>query len=521
METANARHAPTGTAHGRLQGTQQDERIRGQGCGRFVPTNETHGERDSGQTRRGRQKRGRKEASKTGACVSSSHRELGRIHASKQISRGKVEKGSWVEIMPSKGQHLPRKLKRGRSKGTGSITERMQQQHIRRRKALDLRTAGASYQQIVDANIGYRDVGHVSHDMGKILAEFQYETPEDVLVLDLARLDEMQRIVTFELRKGDMSCANTLLRIMQFRRDTLGMTPQVIEERRKTAQVGIHNNGIMVVQGTSQDYIEAMMKAAGVPENERRKEIERIASSNNAENKMEKDRESARFPIGSVSASPEKEAFGTKIESSDSPSGALGTKSQVNHVFGENGRHGEIIDAEIVEEEKSEESASTPLQAEKKLKTRRDQVLSKKLPPRKTSKKTYQNSSQNDDGGKPINHDDDIIARMRSFDRKADRRDAEFERLRAVPLDSPVTVADIPADVPVNAAGDVLSDSQASSGNDVPKTGSRRLRRQLNNEYANEHRTAVSYRQPPRKPPGRLAEEYEEFDVQDPRIEKI
>jgi hypothetical protein len=165
---------------------------------------------------------------------------------------------------------------------SSQLTSKQVELHERRQVALSLRTAGASYQDIVNAKIGYRDVGHVSKDIRHILQNFVYETPEDVLVLDLARLDEMQKVLTAAFRTGDYGQAGIILRIMQFRRETLGITPDVIANRRNDSQALV-NNGIMVVQGTASDFLDGMMQAAGASEKERSRELEKVAKSNTQE----------------------------------------------------------------------------------------------------------------------------------------------------------------------------------------------------------------------------------------------
>lgn len=297
-----------------------------------------------------------------------------------------------------------------RQQGRKDKVPTVRQQAIaqRRKLALELRTAGASYQMIVDAGIGYGSTAHVSLDMKKILQAFEYETPEDVIILDLARLDELQRIATLEYRRDHQATdANLVLRIMQFRRETLGLTPEAIEAQRREAQQG-KSHGIMVVQGSPQDYLEAMMTAAGASPAERKKELEKIASSNRTD----------------------------------------------------------VIDAEVVEDAVPEDVPTK--------KTSRK----KSLPPRK--KKT---------------HDEDIEARMEDFDRRQDRKDAQREELPSAPLSGPLLNVDVPTE-------------------DVPQNKSvRRLRRPLKAPDANEHRNAVPYRNPPRKPDVPTEPLYEEFEV--------
>lgn len=116
--------------------------------------------------------------------------------------------------------------------------------------------------------------------MKKVLAKFQYETPEDVLVLDLARLDEMQKLATAAMRSGDKAIMGTIMQIMRFRRETLGITSEQIADRA-LSKTQVQNNGIMVIQGTSTgDYVAAMAQAVGANPDEVKKELSRIAKSN-------------------------------------------------------------------------------------------------------------------------------------------------------------------------------------------------------------------------------------------------
>ena len=150
----------------------------------------------------------------------------------------------------------------------------------RRELLLSLRQAGASYSEIVRAKIGYNNTNAVARDMKIVLERFKYETPEDVLVLDLARLDELQKLLTAAFRSGDLGQAGPIMRVMQFRRETLGITQEQIAERQ-LSKTQIANNGIMVIQGSSTgDYVAAMAAAAGVSAQDVKTELERISASN-------------------------------------------------------------------------------------------------------------------------------------------------------------------------------------------------------------------------------------------------
>jgi hypothetical protein len=163
-------------------------------------------------------------------------------------------------------------------KSAGDIA-RKQQIHQRRQKALELRVAGASLQDIVNVGIGYNNVQNVSHDLKKVYEQFMVHQPEDLILLDLARLDLMQKICTTALMQGNTAEVRNLLAIMDYRRKSLGITEESILER-KLETTNLVNNGIMVVQGTQGDYLQGIMQAAGASPEEIRQELERVSSSN-------------------------------------------------------------------------------------------------------------------------------------------------------------------------------------------------------------------------------------------------
>lgn len=139
--------------------------------------------------------------------------------------------------------------------------------------------AGVSYADIARSGIGYNSPQAASQDVRRVLRNLKFESAEDVLLLDLGRLDEIQKLLTAALRSGDLSQSGPILRVMAFRRETLGMTAEVIAENMKETANQLVNNGIMVVQGTTGDYIEAMAKAAGASPEEIRGELDRIAGN--------------------------------------------------------------------------------------------------------------------------------------------------------------------------------------------------------------------------------------------------
>lgn len=146
----------------------------------------------------------------------------------------------------------------------------------RRKNAMSMRIAGATLQDIVNAGIGYNNTSMVSQDLKKALSNFYQEDIESLLILDLARIDEMQKICTFVMRsQQDTSQVRNLMALMQFRRETMGYKPEDIADRRATGS-SVTNNGIMVVQGSTRDYLQGLMEAVGASDGEIEREFREV-----------------------------------------------------------------------------------------------------------------------------------------------------------------------------------------------------------------------------------------------------
>lgn len=152
----------------------------------------------------------------------------------------------------------------------------------RMQRALELRMAGASYAQIVKANIGYTSLSQVSYDVNKILNTVKLETPEDLIMLDLARLDDLQQVLTLHFHKGNVTLSSSIMQVMKFRHELLGIDQESIRQRNME-RTQVTNNGIMVVQGSTRDYLAAMMEASGLDERERERELQRLEAQERRE----------------------------------------------------------------------------------------------------------------------------------------------------------------------------------------------------------------------------------------------
>lgn len=134
-------------------------------------------------------------------------------------------------------------------------------------QALELRKAGATYQEIAQA-LGYKHASGASDAVKRAIERIGIEPAVEVVQMDLMRLDEFQKRCTAALRNGDLSQIDRLMRIMRERRELLGFDPVAhAEEARMKGKDGITNNGVMVIQGSSADFVQGMMEAIGIDPN--------------------------------------------------------------------------------------------------------------------------------------------------------------------------------------------------------------------------------------------------------------
>lgn len=112
----------------------------------------------------------------------------------------------------------------------------------KRQKCLDLRAAGATLQQIVDTPGTFKDKGSVSRAIKEALAEITLEPAEDLLKIELQRLDAMQLAIWPAARQGDVFAIDRVLKIQTQRARYLGLEPPNKEDAStadvKTALAG-------------------------------------------------------------------------------------------------------------------------------------------------------------------------------------------------------------------------------------------------------------------------------------------
>lgn len=92
----------------------------------------------------------------------------------------------------------------------------------RRKIALEARISGLSYQAIAD-KLGYSDKTLVRRDVVNGIKEIVREPAEEVLRIELARLDEMLAGCWEAARSGDVSAIDRAIRIQDRRAKYLGL----------------------------------------------------------------------------------------------------------------------------------------------------------------------------------------------------------------------------------------------------------------------------------------------------------
>jgi uncharacterized protein (DUF2267 family) len=106
----------------------------------------------------------------------------------------------------------------------------------KQRQAVELRKAGLGYDEIAD-KLGYANRGGAYKAVRAALLAAVREPAEEVLALELARLDAMLAGIWLDARKGNVLKIDRALRIMQRRADLLGLdAPKRVEVVRSEAE---------------------------------------------------------------------------------------------------------------------------------------------------------------------------------------------------------------------------------------------------------------------------------------------
>jgi AraC-like DNA-binding protein len=132
----------------------------------------------------------------------------------------------------------------------------------RRRQALELRKAGASYQDIA-SGLGYHDQSGARKAVIKAFGEVIHEPVAELRTLQTERLNHMLMTLWPRVQQGDDSAIRTSLAVMD-KMDRLQGTEQAPAPGSTTT---VNQTGILVIDGNKDDYIAQMRKMAGIDAN--------------------------------------------------------------------------------------------------------------------------------------------------------------------------------------------------------------------------------------------------------------
>lgn len=131
-------------------------------------------------------------------------------------------------------------------------------------RAVDLRRAGASYNEIASA-LGYNDASAARKSVEAAIRKFEFEATKDVLLMDLARLDEYLKLATHRLRtSGDLSQIDRCMRIIDKKHWMLGVTPASLAEANESGDAKTPGGMNVVIAASERTFIRSMMAAVGM-----------------------------------------------------------------------------------------------------------------------------------------------------------------------------------------------------------------------------------------------------------------
>lgn len=99
----------------------------------------------------------------------------------------------------------------------------------KRRQAMQLRTAGATYEEIA-RTLGYSSRSAAYHAVQKALKDMLQEPADDLRKVEAERLDKLQRALWKQAMDGNQGAVDRVLRIMERRAKLLGLDAPVKQE---------------------------------------------------------------------------------------------------------------------------------------------------------------------------------------------------------------------------------------------------------------------------------------------------
>jgi hypothetical protein len=151
--------------------------------------------------------------------------------------------------------------------GNSKISPRRILAAERQRQAMQLRIAGASFGAIAN-ELGYADRKGAERAIISGLRAYFREPAQDLLPLELERLDRMQMALWPEALAGNVQAVMAVLRIMERRAKYTGLdAPHKVDANitsRATMDVNVAG-GVLVIQGDKEAYLAGLRALRGEP----------------------------------------------------------------------------------------------------------------------------------------------------------------------------------------------------------------------------------------------------------------
>lgn len=127
---------------------------------------------------------------------------------------------------------------------------------IRAQMAFELRKAGASYELIAE-KLGYASAKSAENSIRSTLnRKYKPEDVEEVVSMELARLDALQLVAWRRAKEGDLSAIDRILKIMERRAKYLGL-----DVKEQVSDGNVTNNTAIFIGGTEEEYVEQLKQA--------------------------------------------------------------------------------------------------------------------------------------------------------------------------------------------------------------------------------------------------------------------
>jgi hypothetical protein len=122
--------------------------------------------------------------------------------------------------------------------------------------AFELRKAGASYEDIAE-KLRYANAASAEGAIrARLKSMYKPDDVEDVVTMELARLDALQLVAWRRAKEGDLSAIDRILKIMERRSQYLGLDQQKAHVDPSTI-----NNNVIFIGGSEEEYVAQLRQA--------------------------------------------------------------------------------------------------------------------------------------------------------------------------------------------------------------------------------------------------------------------